>query len=212
MIDTKKEKAGRSVGRPRAFDSEIALDAALRVFWENGYQAASLAILGEAMGLTPPQIYNAYKDKETLFQLAVERYLARENEFLNTALSFPGTAEEAIRLLLVGAAKSYTRPEYPRGCLMVTGAIAGTPDLQTIVKKLQDGRLVAEQRIAERLNQDKGSLPEGSHVQELARYFSGVLFGMSILARDGKSEEDLKSYAEIALKVWPALKESVPPT
>jgi len=204
----KKKKVSRSVGRPRAFDSEIALDAALRVFWENGYQAASLAILGDAMGLTPPQIYNAYKDKENLFRLALERYLKRENEFLDNALASPGTAQEAIRLLLVGAARSYTRPGYPRGCVMVTGAISGTSDLKGIVETLREFRNVAEQRIAERISQDKARLPKGNDVADLAHFFSGVLFGMSIQARDGKSEEELKACAEMALRAWPVPRQS----
>jgi AcrR family transcriptional regulator len=199
----KEKKAGRSVGRPRSFESGVALDAALRVFWENGYQSASLATLGDAMGLTPPQIYNAFKDKESLFRLAVERYLSRENAFLDDALNSTGSAMDAIWRLLDGAAKSYTRPGYPRGCLMVTGAIAGAPELDAIVEELRNCRKQAEQRIAERINKGKDELPSRSDVVGLARFFSGVLFGMSLHARDGKSEEELRSYAEIALQAWP---------
>jgi len=208
VVNATKKETSRGVGRPRAFDRDVALDAALRVFWENGYQAASLALLGQAMGLTPPQIYSAYTDKETLFRHAVERYFERENGFIDKALAAPGTAQEAIRRLLVGAAKSYTRPGYPRGCLIVTGAIVATPDLKGIVETLREFRKTAEQRIARRLSRDKGRLPKGSDAEELARFFSGVLFGMSIQARDGKSEEELTSYAEMALRAWPVLKES----
>ena len=202
VITTKKEKT-RSVGRPRAFDREIALDAALKVFWANGYEAASLAILGDAMGLTPPQIYSAYKDKENLFRLALDKYFSHEIEFVDEALKSPGTAKESISRLLLGAAKFYTREGYPRGCMTVTGALVAPADSKDIVEMLRDSRKMVEQRITERIKQDKSELPKGTDIPELARFLSGVLFGMSVHARDGKSEKELKSYAEMALRAWP---------
>ena len=93
-------------GRPRAFDPDKALDAAMRLFWEHGYEATSLAMLREAMGLTPPQIYNAFTDKETLFRLALARYHETQVAFASEALAAPVATREAIQLLLLGAAET----------------------------------------------------------------------------------------------------------
>jgi len=111
-------------GRPRSFDPEPALDAAMLLFWEHGYEATSLAMLRDAMGLTPPQIYNAFTDKETLFRQALDRYHKTQVGFAIAALSAAIPTAAAIRQLLLGAAKTYTAAGKPTGCLFVSGALA----------------------------------------------------------------------------------------
>ncbi|TPL03478.1 MULTISPECIES: TetR/AcrR family transcriptional regulator [unclassified Mesorhizobium] len=191
-------------GRPRAFDPEAALDAAMLLFWEHGYEATSLAMLREAMGLTPPQIYNAFTDKETLFRRALARYHEREVGFALDALGAPVSTVEAVRLLLRGAARSYTRPGKPGGCLFISGALAVSPQAQGIADELKIYRKATEAAIAARLakGRDAGELPAGLSVERSARYLAGVMHGMSIQARDGASVEDLEASAETALAGW----------
>lgn len=191
-------------GRPRAFDPEAALDAAMLLFWEHGYEATSLAMLREAMGLTPPQIYNAFTDKETLFRRALARYHDSEIGFALDALSAPVSAKEAVRLLLLGAAQSYTRPGKPGGCLFISGALATSPQAQGIADELKTYRKASEAAIAARLakGREAGELPAGLPVERLAKYLTGVMHGMSIQARDGASTDDLRAMAETALAAW----------
>ncbi len=61
-----------TVGRPRAFDMEKALQKALEVFWRKGYEGASLPDLCEAMGINKPSLYAAFGNKEQLFLKAIE--------------------------------------------------------------------------------------------------------------------------------------------
>jgi AcrR family transcriptional regulator len=191
-------------GRPRAFDPDAALDAAMHLFWEHGYEATSLAMLREAMGLTPPQIYNAFTDKETLFRRALARYHDREIGFALEALSAPVATGEAIRRLLMGAAQAYTRQDKPGGCLFISGALATSPQAQGIAEELKTYRKATEAAIAARLAKglEEGELPAGLSVERLARYLAGVMHGMSIQARDGASVEDLRALAETALAAW----------
>ena len=65
-----------AMGRPRAFDMDQALDQALDVFWEKGYEGASCRDLTEAMGINPPSLYAAFGNKERLFKKALDRYEA----------------------------------------------------------------------------------------------------------------------------------------
>src|SRR5688500_20409695 len=67
-------------GRPRSFDREAALDAAMEVFWRKGYEASSISDLTDAMGINPPSLYAAFGDKERLFMAAIERYSAERGE------------------------------------------------------------------------------------------------------------------------------------
>ncbi|MBW8909363.1 MAG: TetR/AcrR family transcriptional regulator [Mesorhizobium sp.] len=185
-------------GRPRAFDPQAALDAAMHLFWEHGYEATSLAMLRDAMGLTPPQIYNAFTDKETLFRKALTRYHETEIGFALEALSAPVSTAEAVRRLLLGAAQAYTRPGKPGGCLFVSGALAASPQAQAIADELKTA-------IAERLakGQAMGDLPESVSAQGFAKYLAGVMNGMSIQARDGASADELRALAETALAALP---------
>jgi AcrR family transcriptional regulator len=63
-----------SIGRPRAFDVDKALNRALRVFWRKGYEGASLSDLTKAMEINRPSLYAAIGNKEELFHKALERY------------------------------------------------------------------------------------------------------------------------------------------
>jgi AcrR family transcriptional regulator len=204
MIDMKNVEKPRG-GRPRAFDPEAALDAAMHLFWEHGYEATSLAMLRDAMGLTPPQIYNAFTDKETLFRKALMRYHETEIGFALDALSAPVSTAEAVRRLLLGAAQAYTRPGKPGGCLFVSGALAASPQAQAIADELKTYRTASEAAIAERLakGQAMGDLPESVSTQGFAKYLAGVMNGMSIQARDGASADELRAMAETALAALP---------
>ncbi|MFC7740644.1 TetR/AcrR family transcriptional regulator [Nocardiopsis composta] len=61
-------------GRPRAFDRDAALAAAVRLFWERGYEAVSLSDLTAAMGIRTGSLYAAFGDKKKLFTEAVQAY------------------------------------------------------------------------------------------------------------------------------------------
>src|SRR6202041_2250631 len=77
------------VGRPRGFDCEVALDAAMRVFWEKGYEGASLSDLTAAMKIERPSLYATFGNKETLFRKVLDRYSCRASKFAEDALSLP---------------------------------------------------------------------------------------------------------------------------
>ena len=79
-------------GRPRGFDEDGALEAAMRLFWEQGYDATGVADLTKAMGITPPSLYAAFGGKEELFRRAVDRYVAGPARHLADALDPPGRA------------------------------------------------------------------------------------------------------------------------
>jgi AcrR family transcriptional regulator len=104
-----------AMGRPRAFDMDQALDQALRVFWEKGYDGASVADLTEAIGINPPSLYAAFGNKEALFKKALDRYEAKRDQIMEEAFAAP-TAREAVTRLLEGTAERLSDKCNPRGC------------------------------------------------------------------------------------------------
>ena len=64
------------IGRPRGFDEDAALEAAMRVFWEKSYEGATIADLTEAMGINRSSMYAAFGAKESIFHRVMKRYRA----------------------------------------------------------------------------------------------------------------------------------------
>ena len=117
-----KEKVPSTIGRPRAFDTEVALDRALEVFWRKGYQGASLSDLTGAMGINRPSLYAAFGNKEELFGKVLDRYAEGPTGYMAQALRAP-TAREVARRFLRGVIDQLTDKRTPRGCLLVQSAL-----------------------------------------------------------------------------------------
>lgn len=111
---TGAEKRGASPGRPRSFDETAALDAAMRVFWEKGYEATSLDDLTRAMGLSRSSFYGTFGCKQTLFLRAVEHYSRRGIRNLKEVADEAGAG--AVDAML----QALANPEGgSRGCLLI---------------------------------------------------------------------------------------------
>src|SRR4051795_6273130 len=106
------------MGRPREFDLEKALDAALRVFWHKGYEGATLPELTRAMGINRPSLYAAFGSKEQLFRKALERYQTGPMSFLGEALRQP-TARAVAEAIFSGFVRMQRGRDKARGCLIV---------------------------------------------------------------------------------------------
>src|SRR5947208_2800119 len=194
-----------AIGRPRAFDREQALQRAIDVFWEHGYDATSVALLSQAMGITAPSLYSAFGDKRTLFLEALERYLTTFGAFTARALTEEPTAHRAITRLLHDAADAYTRPDHPQGCLLITAATNCTPQSDNIRGQLRDIRAAGANAVEEKITAaiGAGELPADTEARALATYYSAVIQGMSAKARDGATRDDLHAIAATAMRAWP---------
>src|SRR2546425_3446875 len=105
-----KRQAASTVGRPRAFDVDEALDQALGVFWRKGYEGTSLPDLTRSMGINRPSLYAAFGNKEALFRKALDRYADGPARFMREALDEP-TARGVVERLFRGAIDMLTCPD-----------------------------------------------------------------------------------------------------
>ena len=202
---TKAKKKPLPPGRPRAFDPDKALNVALRVFWEKGYDGASLSDLTAAMGINKPSLYATFGDKQELFRKVVERYVQTQTPFTQEALEDP-SARNGIRRVLNGTADSLTHPLNPHGCLLVQGALACGGETDRIKRDLAEKRSGNENLLRNRLlrAQTGGELPPEADPEALSRFYSTVLRGMSVEASSGATRKDLQSVIDLAMKAWPA--------
>jgi AcrR family transcriptional regulator len=191
-------------GRPKGFDPDEALDAALRVYWEKGYEGASLADLTAAMGINKPSLYATFGDKPSLFRKVVDRYVRRQSSLWDGAFRV-ATAKESVKRVLIGAADALTSGKNPRGCLLVQAALSCGEEADCIKRELAAKRADSDSLLRARLvrAQAEGDLSRAVDVAALSHFFSTVLRGMSVEASGGATRAQLQTVIDLAMKAWP---------
>lgn len=204
----------RSPGRPRAFDRANALDAALDLFWRHGYEGTSIAQLTDAMKITAPSLYAAFGSKEQLYREAVSLYLSIHANFISASLDNKGPARKVVERMLKEAAKAFSRPDMPRGCLVASGSLLSAKEHLAITQGMTGLRNHARGLIQARIEQAvaEGELSPDVDVEAMAAFFSAAVQGMSVQALDGASRSLLNRIADLAMAAWPDHAEQKPQT
>jgi TetR/AcrR family transcriptional regulator, copper-responsive repressor len=192
-------------GRPREFDRDKAIDAALTLFWGQGYEPTSLHQLKDCMGgISTASFYAAFRSKEALFREAVTRYLetyGQATASLRDALLSP---REAIETALRRSARMQTAASHPPGCLIVLGASNCSPENRHIDALLMSERGRNRQAIEAQVARAaaNGALRPSADTATLARAFSVFLHGMSFEAKDGATCEELDASITRLMRLW----------
>lgn len=175
----------RERGRPRAFDTDTALDNAMIVFRQKGFHASSVADLSEAMNLTAGSIYKAFKDKRTLFLRVFERYISVRGADLRACLQHYPTGRARIAELLQFYLDSAREIEGRRGCLVV----GSTVELQSLDEELSE---LVRQAVLRNRNflialvregQEDGSVSASLDAETAAGLLLCVAFGMRVVGK-----------------------------
>ena len=191
-------------GRPREFDVDEALTAALLVFWSKGYEGASLTDLTEAMGITRPSLYAAFGNKEALFRSALDLYEREKLEYTRHALEAP-TAKGVAERLLRGAIDAQCSEAEPKGCLGVISSVACSGEAEAIREHVIARRASSHKALIERLERARheGDFPTETDVGGLTGYLFAILQGMAVQAGAGATRADLEKVVDTSLAMWP---------
>ncbi|MEV6161359.1 TetR/AcrR family transcriptional regulator [Streptomyces sp. NPDC052052] len=197
-------KQNGPIGRPRGFDADEALERAMLVFWEHGYEGASLAGLTGAMGISTTSMYAAFGNKEELFRKALERYTEGPSAYLARALEEP-TALGVATAILAGTVRTTTRPARPHGCLGVQAALVTGDSGQAVRDLLAAWRNNGCSCLRERFQRavDEGDLSPETDPGLQARYVTTLAFGIAVQAASGVGRDELQGMADAALRNWP---------
>jgi AcrR family transcriptional regulator len=193
-------------GRPRKFVRDEALEAAMLVFWRNGYTGTSMHDLCDAMGIRSPSLYATFGGKEDLYLEAIEHHIATRGPPVWGHLSTGETARAGLEnLLLAAAAMLPACGAKPAGCMTSLAAIGDEwpPTIVAAVKKIRATMLgMLHSRLEAAVA--SGELPASSDIDGLSRLYLGTYQGMAIQARDGAGAADLQAMANAALGAWPS--------
>ncbi len=178
------------MGRPREFDEQAVLDAAVQSFWKRGYEATSIRDLVKSTGLTGASLYNAFGSKQGLYEAALRRYHALTAANLDL-LARPGNARERIGRLLDFIADDELREASRRGCLVANASLemAGQDDAvaELVRRNFQRLEKALEQILAE--GQASGEIDANKSPRALARFIVTTIQGLRVVAKGSNARE-----------------------
>ncbi len=187
--------------RPRAFDEDTALDAAMRRFWADGFAATSVRDLGDAMGLGQASVYNAFGGKRALFTQCLDRYLDANMRARIARLESSLPPRQAIEAFLREIVERSL--ESRLGCLLANAALEVAPHDPEIASVVAErmAELEAFFRRCVTAGQKDGSIRRSVDPADTGRLLLTTVMGLRVLARGFPDRTILEGAARQALSV-----------
>ena len=195
------------MGRPRNFDRDQAVEQALHLFWEHGYDATSLAQLkaGLGGGISAPSFYAAFGSKEALFDECVQRYLATYAQVTECLWDENLAPRQAIETALRQSTRMQCEDGHPKGCMVALGVMsAPSPENARVADALTQSRARTRAGIVACVERGirAGQLPDTLDAPVMATVFDSFLQGVSILARDDVAHATLDAAITQLMQTW----------
>lgn len=190
------------MGRHRAFDEDEVLDLALEVFWQRGYGATSIDDLTAATGLKRGSLYAAFGDKDKLFIACLRRYTQRVQAPMIEALHHPDP-RQAISLMFEKRHAQSSNPDVPPGCLL-TNTVLERASISEAITRLNTVALAEFQSALYEVlcrAQVLGQLRPGHDPLALARFFSTLALGLTVVSKQSVEAAVHRDSVQIALSV-----------
>jgi AcrR family transcriptional regulator len=202
-IARQSSQAVRLRGRPREFDIDKALDHAIRVFRERGYNATSIGDLIDAMGLASGSIYKAFKDKRAVFLAAFDRYMSLRNDQIAGVARTEKPARQRLRDVLAFYVDSSRGIEGRRGCLVVGSAVELAIVDREVAMRVSNAIAGNEAFLAALIRQGQAdrSIPGAVDPEATARVMVYLTQGMRVVGKAGRQPPDAAAVVEIAMKL-----------
>ncbi len=182
----------RARGRPRGFIPDEALDRAVEMFWEHGYEGVDVDRIARAVNVTKPALYRAFGDKPTLLLKAVERYAMTHGAPRMAAFQAEPDIHKAVTAFCEATVNA-TTGDARCGCMMAAAAL-GQSERVTEIRSYAAERLTATADIfAKRFEQEikAGRLTRSTSAKVRGRALVDLLQGLQLRAKAGVAREQL---------------------
>lgn len=189
------------MARPKEFDPEVALDRALELFWQRGYEATSMDDLVSAMGVHRASLYATFGDKRALFWAALRRYHARMLDHCLESLHQPGSTRVVLANFFATWIDGAVADCQRRGCLGTNATVELSPHDDLVAAETRAARDRMEQAFRQLLERGRavGELATRHSPEVGARFLNAVWQGLQVLARGCPGRAALEDIVPVLL-------------
>lgn len=184
----------------KSFDEKEVLKLAMQVFWEKGYEAASIADLLERTGLNRGSLYNAYGGKRKLFTSALLAYDLEYRRAALAQLESLDSPKQAFVMLFDSLVKETIEDEGKKGCFIVNTTLefsSHDEEAQKIVSQaLREFEAFFRRGIE--VAQAREEMPVGIDPATTATALLGLVVAIRVLGRGVFLESSLRAIATAA--------------
>lgn len=190
------------VARPKEFDEDVALQRAMELFWERGYQGTSMSDLTAHLGVGRASFYATFGSKHELFLKALDSYIQARVSSFSIILSQPGPVLPAIRTVLELFVKRAGNRDR-RGCLVVNTAAELLPSDAETARHVQASWTALETGLASALTRARaqGELSHEKDPRALASFLVVLIQGLLVVGKGDPNLERLRHASEQALSI-----------
>jgi TetR/AcrR family transcriptional regulator, transcriptional repressor for nem operon len=188
----------------KTFLPEKALEKAMNLFWERGYEGTSVEDLVQRTGLGRGSLYDTFGDKHALYLAALDRYCAWNAERMETFGQQSGSIQEVLQNLFQGYLEMLLDDPARRGCFLVNASIELAPSDSEVSQRVQAAHNGMEELFSSLLlkAQMAGELAWTYDAHQFARFFLGTLLSIRVLARAHAERSVLQDIVKTALLVF----------
>jgi AcrR family transcriptional regulator len=194
----------KKTGRPRAFERDEALLAAMNVFWAKGYDRASMKDLTEAMGINSPSLYSVFGDKHRLYLEAIDRYASNDACAPLVAFETEPDIARAVRSFMEAVIDyATTNDSGALGCFLSSCVSTSAGQVEGAQELLRRAIEDTDARLSRRFDLEKarGVLPDTFPSMERARLMFDLRQGHVFRARAGLDRESMESDLEFRVQM-----------
>jgi TetR/AcrR family transcriptional regulator, transcriptional repressor for nem operon len=189
------------MARPKEFERDTALDGAISIFCDHGYEGTSTDILLDKMGISRQSLYDTFGDKRNLFLEALQRYVEGSVDSQIATLNSPASPIKGVKAVLLAMASKAAIAGAP-GCMGIGATCEfGRSDVEVSALIDASGKRLLS-ALERRLNEasSKGEIGKDVEPRAAAQFVRATVTGMKVAARGGASADTLHNIARMALR------------
>jgi len=180
------------MGRPKAFDRDLAVRAVMEEMWAKGYEACSVKAISERLGITRSSFYNTFGSREDLFIEVLDVYLQDSPDTCLSDITAESSVLYELSQFFRVVCKTRAGDSDGRGCLAVN-SISELVGKDNVIGPLIEDAIQNRIKRFEQLLKwaaDSGELSSDDlHAKALA--VQNLLLGINVIAKVVRDEQAL---------------------
>lgn len=190
------------MGRAAKFNRQEALEICMQDIWRNGYEACSVKAISEKLGITRSSFYNAFSSREALFLEVLEHYITQTPDSVLNDVKKMTPIKRLLTDFFGDVCQNRASDSEARGCLAVNCVAELVGSDEKLGPVMENAVLNSSQRFEDLLElaAAQGEIIDDGQLHHKALALQNLLLGLCIMAKVIRSEQELKSVAELTLK------------